>query len=53
MRGDFSYPCEDTMYFLRIQVLVLVAAYYVQASEERISGARCHGINGGKKRGSG
>jgi hypothetical protein len=25
------------MYSLRIQVLVLVAAYYVQASEERIS----------------
>jgi hypothetical protein len=32
----FSHHCEDTMYSLRIQVLVLVVAYYEQALEERI-----------------
>jgi hypothetical protein len=36
------------MYSLRIQVLVLVVAYYEPALEERISGAWCRGINGGK-----
>jgi hypothetical protein len=36
MQRLFSHLCEDTMYSLRIQVLVLVVAYYELALEERI-----------------
>jgi hypothetical protein len=39
------------MYSLRIQVLVLVAAYYEQALEDRISGAWCPVTDGGRRGG--
>jgi hypothetical protein len=37
------------MYSLRIQVLVLVASYYEQAFEDRISGAWCNVTNGDRR----